>query len=45
YRPIYLSYRKSSTSVDAIIQVEKLVNEIDPSTAYTLQQAAEQTPE
>ncbi len=27
YRPIYLSYRKSSTSVDAIMQVEKLVNE------------------
>ncbi|KAB0478583.1 LysR family transcriptional regulator [Vibrio chagasii] len=45
YRPIYLSYRKNSTSVEAIIQVEKLVNEIDPSTAYTLQQAAEQAPE
>ncbi|WP_146443376.1 LysR family transcriptional regulator [Vibrio kanaloae] len=45
YRPVYLSYRKSSTSVDAIMQVEKLVNEIDPSTAYTLQQAAEQAPE
>ncbi|CAH6833680.1 Transcriptional regulator, LysR family [Vibrio chagasii] len=45
YRPIYLSYRKNSTSVDAIMQVEKLVNEIDPSTAYTLQQAAEQAPE
>jgi len=40
YRPIYLSYRKNSTSVEAIMQVEKLVNEIDPSTAYTLQQAA-----
>ena len=45
YRPIYLSYRKNSTSVEAIMQVEKLVNEIDPSTAYTLQQAAEQAPE
>ncbi|MDA0150900.1 LysR family transcriptional regulator [Vibrio sp. Makdt] len=45
YRPVYLSYRKNSTSVDAIMQVEKLVNEIDPSTAYTLQQAAEQAPE
>ncbi|CAH7254793.1 Transcriptional regulator, LysR family [Vibrio chagasii] len=45
YRPIYLSYRKNSTSVDAIMQVERLVNEIDPSTAYTLQQAAEQAPE
>ena len=45
YRPIYLSYLKNSTSVEAIMQVEKLVNEIDPSTAYTLQQAAEQAPE
>ena len=45
YRPIYLSYRKSSTSVDAIVQVEELVKEIDPSTAYTLQQAAETTSE
>ena len=45
YRPIYLSYRKNSTSVEAIMQVEKLVNEIDPSTAYTLQQAAEQAPD
>ena len=45
YRPIYLSYRKNSTSVEAIMQVEKLVNEIDPSTAYTLQQAAEQATE
>ena len=45
YRPIYLSYRKSSTSVDAIMQVEELVKEIDPSTAYTLQQAADTTPE
>lgn len=45
YRPIYLSYRKGSTSVDAIMQVEKLVNEIDPSTAYTLQQAADQASE
>ena len=45
YLPIYLSYRKNSTSVEAIMQVEKLVNEIDPSTAYTLQQAAEQAPE
>ncbi|MGR5555622.1 LysR family transcriptional regulator [Vibrio fortis] len=45
YRPIYLSYRKSSTSVDAIMQVEELVKEIDPSTAYTLQQAADAAPE
>jgi len=41
YRPIYLSYRKGSTSVEAIMQVEELVKDIDPSTAYTLQQAAD----
>lgn len=40
-RPIYLSYRKASTSVDAIKQVEELVKNIDPITAYSLQNAAE----
>lgn len=40
-RPIYLSYRKASTSVDAISQVEELVKTIDPVTAYSLQQAGE----
>ncbi|EPT8450309.1 LysR family transcriptional regulator [Vibrio fluvialis] len=39
YRPIYLSYRKNSSSVDAITQVEKLVKSIDPLTAYSLQRA------
>jgi len=38
YRPIYLSYRKASSSVDAITQVEEIVKEIDPLTAYSLQQ-------
>ncbi|EGR2730519.1 TPA: LysR family transcriptional regulator [Vibrio parahaemolyticus] len=38
YRPIYLSYRKASTSVEAIKQVEEIVKEIDPLTAYSLQQ-------
>lgn len=38
-RPIYLSYRKNSTSIEAITQVEALVKEIDPLTAYSLQQA------
>ncbi|EPW6925744.1 LysR family transcriptional regulator [Vibrio parahaemolyticus] len=38
YRPIYLSYRKASTSVEAIKQVEEIVQEIDPLTAYSLQQ-------
>ncbi|MCR9944151.1 LysR family transcriptional regulator [Vibrio owensii] len=41
YRPIYLSYRKASTSVDAIKQVEEIVKEIDPLTAYSLQQIAD----
>ncbi|MGD8173821.1 LysR family transcriptional regulator [Vibrio sp. TRT 21S02] len=40
-RPIYLSYRKASTSVDAIKQVEELVKDIDPLTAYSLQQLAD----
>lgn len=35
YRPIYLSYRKASTSVEAIKQVEEIVKEIDPLTAYS----------
>ncbi|ALG53418.1 LysR family transcriptional regulator [Vibrio parahaemolyticus] len=38
YRPIYLSYRKASSSVEAIKQVEEIVKEIDPLTAYSLQQ-------
>ncbi|WP_029859272.1 LysR family transcriptional regulator [Vibrio parahaemolyticus] len=38
YRPIYLSCRKASTSVEAIKQVEEIVKEIDPLTAYSLQQ-------
>ncbi|TNC13188.1 LysR family transcriptional regulator [Vibrio diabolicus] len=37
-RPIYLSYRKASSSVDAIKQVEEIVKEIDPLTAYSFQQ-------
>ncbi|WP_260260454.1 LysR family transcriptional regulator [Vibrio intestinalis] len=40
-RPIYLSYRKASSSVDAIKQVEELVKGIDPVTAYSLQQVAD----
>jgi DNA-binding transcriptional LysR family regulator len=40
-RPIYLSYRKASTSLEAISQVEELVKTIDPVTAYSLQQAGE----
>lgn len=40
-RPIYLSYRKASSAVDAIKQVEELVKSIDPVTAYSIKQAAE----
>lgn len=40
-RPIYLSYRKASTSIEAIKQVEELVQTIDPVTAYSLQQMVE----
>lgn len=43
HRPIYLSYRKNSSSVEAITQVETLVTSIDPLTAYSLQKAGEQT--
>ncbi|MDA0117577.1 LysR family transcriptional regulator [Vibrio sp. T11.5] len=41
HRPIYLSYRKASSSVEAIGQVEELVKDIDPITAYSLQQMAD----
>jgi DNA-binding transcriptional LysR family regulator len=41
HRPIYLSYRKNSSSIDAIKQIEKLVMDINPLTAYSLQQAGE----
>ncbi|MCG9756305.1 LysR family transcriptional regulator [Shewanella insulae] len=37
-RPIYLSYRKDSGSLEAIIKIEELVKDIDPLTAFSLQQ-------
>jgi DNA-binding transcriptional LysR family regulator len=40
-RPLYLSYRKKSSSIDAIVEVERLVQNIDPLTAFLLQQASE----
>jgi len=40
-RPIYLSYRKASSSIEAIEQVEELVRDIVPTTAYSLQQMAD----
>ena len=41
HRPIYLSYRRASSSIDAIAQVEDLAQSIDPVTAFSLQQSAE----
>ncbi|GAM63008.1 transcriptional regulator [Vibrio ishigakensis] len=40
-RPLYMSFRKNSTSIEAIREVESLVNKIDPSSAYSLAQAGE----
>lgn len=40
-RPLYLSYRKQSSSIEAIREVEQLIHSIDPSTAYSLIQAGE----
>lgn len=37
YRPIYLSYRKNSSSLEAIQQVENLVENIEPFISYALQ--------
>lgn len=39
--PIYLSYRKNSTSLEAITQVKELVKNIDPLTSYIVQQAGD----
>ncbi|WP_413111821.1 LysR family transcriptional regulator [Thaumasiovibrio sp. DFM-14] len=39
--PIYLSYRKQSTSIEAIKKVEELIASIGPSTAFSLIQAGE----
>lgn len=40
-RPIYLSYRKASSSIEAIKQVEEMVKTIDPVTAFSFQQMAD----
>jgi DNA-binding transcriptional LysR family regulator len=40
-RPVYLSYRKNGSSVEAIQQVERLVKDINPLTSFSLQQAGE----
>lgn len=41
-RPVYLSYRKSNSSLDSIHQVERLVRDIDPYTGFIFKQAADQ---
>lgn len=43
-RPIYLSYRKNSSSVEAILQVEQLVKNTEPLTGFSLQQAGDRSP-
>ncbi|WP_413283029.1 LysR family transcriptional regulator [Vibrio sp. MA40-2] len=40
-RPLYFSYRKKSTSIEAITAVEQLISKIQPSTGYSLVQAGE----
>jgi len=41
HRPVYLSYRKNSSTIEAIGHVEELVKKIDPLTAYSIQRAGE----
>jgi DNA-binding transcriptional LysR family regulator len=38
HRPIYLSYRKDSSSIEAITKIQELVKDIQPLTANNLQQ-------
>ncbi len=45
HRPVYLSYRKASSSLAAIRQVEELVQDIDPLTGYSFQQMADFSPD
>ncbi|GMQ48703.1 LysR family transcriptional regulator [Vibrio sp. 10N] len=40
-RPLYISYRKNSTSLEAILQVESLINTVEPTTSFVVQQAGE----
>jgi DNA-binding transcriptional LysR family regulator len=40
-RPIYLSYRKKSISIDAINAVSALIPQIDPSSSFSLVKAGE----
>lgn len=40
-RPLYMNYRKNSTSIEAILEVYGLINKVDPLSAYSLTQAGE----
>ncbi|MFC5081092.1 HTH-type transcriptional regulator YofA [Vibrio thalassae] len=42
-RPLFISYRKNSTSLEEILQVEQLVTKIEPTTTYLMQLAGENT--
>ncbi|CAH0529596.1 LysR family transcriptional regulator [Vibrio hippocampi] len=43
-RPLYMSYRKNSTSLEAIHQIEALANEVAPTSPYLVQQAGDMPP-
>lgn len=40
-RPLYMSYRKNSTSLKAIHMIENLANQIAPTSPYLVQQASD----
>ncbi|MCL9776650.1 LysR family transcriptional regulator [Vibrio methylphosphonaticus] len=40
-RPLFVSYRKNSTAIEAILQVESLINTIEPSPSFLMQQASD----
>lgn len=40
-RPLYLGFRKNSSSIHAIHEVQKLIKQINPSSGYSLTQAGE----
>ncbi len=40
-RPIYLSYRKDSSSIEAIVKIQTLAKDVAPLTTYSLQQVSD----
>ncbi|MCM2678691.1 LysR family transcriptional regulator [Echinimonas agarilytica] len=40
-RPVYLSYRKNAASLNAILKVQRLINQTEPESAFLLQQASD----